>query len=86
MWIHRSSYIPVKVEFYDRQDRLHRVYEAVEVETVDGFPTVTTSRITDVQSGSETTLEFKRVAYNIGLEDELFSERYLRTPPLQMLR
>ena len=86
MWIHRSSHIPVKVEFYDRQDRLHRVYEALEVGTVDGFPTVTISRIRDVQNGSETTLEFKRVAYNIGVEDEVFSERYLRTPPRKLLR
>lgn len=86
MYIHRSSFIPVQIEYYDDKDRKYREAKALSVETIDGFPTVTKSSMEDLRTGSTTVMEYSRVKYNIGLEDELFSERYLRSPPKEMLR
>ena len=86
MWVHRESFIPVKVEYLDRQAKPYRQYEALGVETIDNLPTVTKSRMRDLRDGGETLIEFKRVAVNLDLPEEIFSERYLRSPPRQHLR
>jgi len=86
IWIHRGTFIPVKVEFFDDQDRKYRVYEATKVETVQGHPTVTESRMKDLVRGGMTTLKFRRVQYDVGVRDETFDERFLRNPPRSLLR
>lgn len=86
IWIHRTSYLPVKVEFYDKQDRKHRVYEALKVDQIQGHPTVIRSRMRNLQTGGETTLTFSQVRYEIGLDEDVFSERHLRNPPRSHLK
>lgn len=85
-WIHKTSFIPVKTEYYDDQDQVYRIYEALKVDTIEGFPTVTRSRMKDLKTGGETTMGYSSVAYNIGLPEDIFTERYLRNPPRKYLR
>ncbi len=85
MWIHKQTFIPVKVEFYDTQGNAYRRYEALEVKTIQGFPTVIKSRMQDLRDKSETVLSFSQVQYNMGMPDDIFNERYLRNPPNQYL-
>lgn len=86
IWIHRTTFIPVKAEFFDAQERKYRVYQATKVETVQGFPTVMESRMEDMVRGGKTTLEFSRVRYDVGIDDDIFDERFLRNPPRELLR
>jgi hypothetical protein len=86
IWIHRGTFVPVKVEFFDAQDRLYRVYQATKVETVQGLPTVVESKMEDRVGGGSTTLKFSRVQYDLGIGDEIFDERFLRNPPRDLLR
>lgn len=85
-YIHKSSFIPVKVEFYDASGTKYREGEALKVEMVQNLPTVTMARMKDLQTGSTTTLSYDKVEYNIGLEDDVFTERYLRSAPAQHLK
>lgn len=85
MWIHKRTFIPVKIEFYDKQGDPYRVYEALAVETVQGYPTVMKSRMQDLRDKSETVLVFGRVQYNMGIPETIFEEQYLRNPPQQYL-
>ena len=86
LWVHRDSFVPVRAEYFDRQDRKYRQYEALEVSIVQGYPTVIKSRMSNLRDGGETVLEFDRVAYDLGLPERIFSERYLRQPPMSLLR
>lgn len=86
MWIHRDSFVPVKVEYYDRQGEKYRVYEALAVETIEGYPTVTEARMQDLRSGGETVLRFSRIDYDLEIPQEIFTERYLRQPPGQYIQ
>ncbi|MBE3070507.1 MAG: outer membrane lipoprotein-sorting protein [Planctomycetes bacterium] len=86
MWVHRKTFVPVKIEYYDKKGEKYRVYEALKVETIDGYPTVTKSRMKDLTGGGETVLEYSDVKYNLGLPDDIFTERYLRQPPRKYLR
>lgn len=86
MWIHRTKFIPVKTEYYDKQGQKYREYTALKVEDIQGFPTVTKAQMKDFRTGSTTVLEYTKVEYDVGLADDLFTERYLRTPPRDQLK
>jgi outer membrane lipoprotein-sorting protein len=85
-WIDRNSFIPNKVEYFDDKGEKYRVCEALEIVDVNGFPTVARARVKDLRSGGQTTVTYSKVAYGVSLEDEIFSERYLRKPPRRHLR
>lgn len=80
MWIHKDTYIPVKIE-YESGGEVYRVAETLGVEDVEGFKTVTKSRMRDLKSGGETTISYSDVDYNVGLPEDIFTERYLRRAP-----
>ncbi|KAF0092993.1 MAG: hypothetical protein E1N59_3250 [Puniceicoccaceae bacterium 5H] len=84
-WIHRTTFLPVKTEYLNAQGKVYRTYQALKVETIEGIPTVTESKMADQERGGSTTLRYPRVQYNLGLEDELFTERFLRNPPRELL-
>jgi hypothetical protein len=86
MWIHRGSGLVTKTEYYDEKDRKYREYEVLAVETIDGHPTVIKSKMSDERIGGHTILEYSGVAYDLGLPDDIFTERYLRRAPIQYLR
>jgi len=86
MWIHRGTFVAVKTEYYDRQGKKYRVYEAKEVKTIQGYPTVTKARMTDLRTKGYTDLEYTDVQYDIGLPESIFTERYLRRAPRQYLK
>ena len=85
MYIHKGTFIPVKVEF-EKGGNVYRVAEALKVEDIQGFKTVTQSRMTDKNAGTETTLDYVKVEYNTGLQDDLFTERFMRKPPQDVLK
>lgn len=80
-WVHKQTFLALKREYYDGNDNKYRQMKAQKVGTIDDIPTITSSVVQDLNTGSTTTVTFSEVKYNIGLEDELFQERYLRTPP-----
>lgn len=84
MWIHKGTFIPVKVS-YEKGGQEYRVAEALKVEDIQGYKTVTKSRMKDLKSGSETVLEYASVAYDLGLPEDTFTERFLRNPPRNLL-
>jgi hypothetical protein len=83
--IDRKTYVPMKMDFFDKEGRLYRIIESKKVDVIQDFPTVTKSLVSDLKSGSKTEMEFTEVKYNIGLED-IFQERYLRRPPREAIR
>ncbi|WP_317931016.1 outer membrane lipoprotein-sorting protein [Halioxenophilus sp. WMMB6] len=83
--IDKTTFIPMQIEFFDSQDRLYRKVQALKVETIQGYPTVTYSRIEDLLNGGATEMQFRHIKYNLGLPEDIFSERSLRTPPRQWL-
>ena len=81
VWIDRATFLPLKAEYYDKEGRKYRAVEALEVRTIQGHPTVIKSRAQDFAGRGETVTEFLDIRYDIGLDDKIFTERYLRRPP-----
>lgn len=84
--IDRKTYVPLKMDFYDKNGQLYRTIESTKIEEIQGFPTVVKSLVSNLQTGSKTEMEFSKVQYNIGLDDDIFTERYLRRPPREAIR
>ncbi|MCH7494201.1 outer membrane lipoprotein-sorting protein [bacterium] len=86
MVVHRDSWLPVWVEYRDRQGVPYRLYQALGITTIDDIPTVTRAVMKDLRSGGQTLVRYGRVAFNLGLPADLFTERSLRHPPQAWLR
>jgi len=83
--IDRKNYVPMKMEYYDKNGKLYRVIESRKIEMIQDFPTVVGSVVSDLNTGGKTEMEFSDVKYDIGLED-IFTERYLKAPPREATR
>jgi len=86
LWIDRKTFLPMKAEYLDADGKKHRVVEALEVKQIQGFPTVTKSRVSDLKSGGNTVSTFSEIRYDTKLPDRVFTERYLRRAPRRYLR
>jgi hypothetical protein len=84
LYIDRQTYLPIKAEYSDKQGRLYRRVEALEVADIQRHPTVIRARATDLLRGTSTENVFSNVKYDIGLKDSIFTERYLRRPPKEV--
>ena len=86
VWIHKATFLPVKGEYYDAAGSKFREMQALEVKEIQGFTTVVKSQMSDLRTGSTTTISYNKVEYNVGITEDLFTERYLRNPPRAQLR
>ena len=80
-WIDKNNFLPLKEEYYDKKGELSKVFTAEEIMDIKGFPTVTKRMMKNLLSGHRTEVAFTKTDYNIGIEDSLFSERFLKQPP-----
>lgn len=94
VFIDKTTFMPMKMEYYEKEDKLYRIIESKTLEmikaTEDGkevaYPTVTESVVKDLKSGSTTEMTFSDIQYNLGLNDTIFTERYLKRPPREAMR
>jgi len=88
-WIDKSTFLSLREEYYDLQGELVRVFTADKIEDITAgdaaartpFPTVTRRTMRNVKTGHRTEVTFASVSYNVGLTEDIFTERYLRRPP-----
>lgn len=93
-YIDKTRFITDKMEFYKKPDILYRVMSVLKVEDITAkgktgtvvFPTVVESMVKSIETGSVTRMTLSKVAYNVGLSKDIFSERFLRRPPRDMTR
>lgn len=85
-WIDKKTFLPLKEEYYDGQKTLARVFTADKIESIAGkdgksYPTATKRTMKDVKSGHATEVSFAGLAYGVGLDDGVFTEKALQRPP-----
>jgi len=85
-FIHKKSFLPIQVTYFDKRDHPLRQYKAIKVEKVQGRLTVVKSSMANLQTGSSTVMAYADVAYDVGLPERIFTERYLRKAPRKYLR
>jgi hypothetical protein len=85
-WIDRTNFLPMRIDYTNASGDVYRRVEVLRVEEVEGYPTVTQSRVTDLTGGGQTDMQFRYIDYDLGLDDSVFTERSLRNPPRQWLQ
>ncbi|KAA3604389.1 MAG: outer membrane lipoprotein-sorting protein [Calditrichaeota bacterium] len=80
-WVDKVDLLPLKIEFYDKKDKLEKVFRAVKIEEINGVKTVTHRQMEDVKKKHTTDIFFESIDYNVGLTEDIFTERYLRKAP-----
>ena len=63
-----------------------KVFTADRVEAIKGFFTVVNRTMKNMQSGHRTEVTFSKTDYNVGIQDNLFSERFLKRPPKKWIK
>jgi hypothetical protein len=80
-WVSRRTFIPVRIEYYDRDDRLLKVGSFAGVHEVKGIPTPASIVMANVQTGHRTEITFQEVDFDRALECDLFTRRQLTRVP-----
>lgn len=81
VWVDKQTFLPMKAEYLTAPGKPYRRVEVLESKVIEGFPTVTKSKVTNLVNGAHTVSEFSKIKYNIGVKESIFTERYLRRPP-----
>lgn len=85
-WVDKERWLPLREEYFDARGDQVREFMADEVEAVGSHWMVTKRTMRNLQTGHRTEVMFKDVAFDVGLEEQLFTERFLRRPPRQWIR
>ena len=85
MWVHTGTFLPTKVEYFDKKGAKYREMTVNAVAKIGGHPTVTKATMQDLRAGTTTVIEYSDVGYDLGLPDRVFKERALRRPPTKFL-
>lgn len=85
-WIDRERWLPLKEEYFDAREEKVRVFTANNVTQVGGRWTAMARTMKNLQTGHRTETSFDTMSYDVGLKQNLFTDRYLRKPPRKWIR
>ncbi len=77
MQVPSSNWLPTKIEFYDENEQLSKVLTNREIEQIDGNWTAREITMDNAQKGTRTVLRLTEVRYNVSLDDQIFTTRYM---------
>ncbi len=80
--VDQEHFLPLKEDYVDAQGKLLRSFSADKVEQVGGRWTITARTMKNHQTGHRTEVLFKEVQYDLGLADDIFTERNMKNPVL----
>lgn len=75
--IDKKTWVRTSADMYDKNGKLVKKMKCPEVKMIDNYATTMVVEMTDVQSGHKTKIIMEEVKYDIGLDDDLFSQRRL---------
>lgn len=93
-WVDKQTFMTMKMEYYKNSGRCARVIEVLKIENIESkennqnilYPTAVLTEARNLETGSRTTMVFSRILYNTGVAADVFTERYLRRPPRDVMR
>ncbi len=77
-WIRKSNFIPSKADFFDTKGEYEKQGKFTEVKNIQGINTATHIEMHNVKNGRTTLVDLSNIAYDKGLKDDIFTERYMK--------
>lgn len=78
VWIRKDIWLPSRVDFYDKSGLIIKRAIYGGYKNIEGIWTATRQMMKSLRTQSETLLETRKVQYNTGLENEIFSHTVLK--------
>jgi outer membrane lipoprotein-sorting protein len=78
-WIDKADSVLYKIEMYDNKNVQVKLYEVLEFRDQDGRYSPWKVKLSDLKTGSNTTMEVQELVYDKMIPDNLFSDRWLET-------
>lgn len=85
-WIDKENFVLRREEYFDKRGELYKVFSADEVKQIQGFWTTVRRTMKNAQNVHRTEVSFSEVGYDVGIPNDLFTERSLRNPPARWVR
>ena len=79
VWVDKATMYPVHTEMYDKNDKLVKVLEVLDIQKLDGYDMPMTNKLKNVQTGHSTTLKIVKVQVDKPLPDRVFTQNFLTT-------
>lgn len=84
-YIDQTTYLPYQEDYY-KGDEVVKQMKAEEISDADGIMTITHRTMKDLKADRITHVIFENIDYNVGVKDDIFTERYLKNPPMQYIK
>ncbi len=80
VWVDKETMYPIHTEMYDKNDKLVKVLEVLDIQKIQGYDMPMENKLTNVQTGHSTTLKIAKV---VALDKEIparyFTQNFLTT-------
>jgi outer membrane lipoprotein-sorting protein len=80
-WVRKDNFVVIQELYYDKRGEQLKKLTVDKLEAIQGIPTVRKQTMRDLQTGHRSEVTYDDVRYNLGLGDDVFTERYLRRAP-----
>lgn len=78
MWVRQDNFYPVKVEFYDKNSTLWKLFESRNIKKNDEYWVASEAEMTDLKKEHSTKMITEKVELDKGLSDDIFTKRNLK--------
>ncbi|OIN96274.1 hypothetical protein AUJ66_06925 [Candidatus Desantisbacteria bacterium CG1_02_38_46] len=76
--VSRETFIPAKIEFFDKAGRLLKIMANSLIEKIEGKWVAREIKMTNVQDGHVTVLKMLKISFDQNLSDDIFTQRNLQ--------
>ncbi len=77
VWVNKQNFYVTQMELSDENMKLWKTFKAKN-EKIQNYWSITEMTMTDVQKDHKTVLKMEDMKFDTGLEDKLFTQRYLK--------
>lgn len=78
-YIDKNSYVPVRVEMFDKSENLYKVLDVNKLEQINNYWIPMANTMKNVQSGHSTVLTILKIEVDNPLSDKIFTPNFLKT-------
>lgn len=79
LFITKKDNLILKVEFYNKEEKLLKVLELSNYKKVQGVNTPMQTKLSTVATGTSTIIELQKVNYGMKIPEKVFTTKYLET-------
>jgi len=77
VWVNKENFTIPRMELFDKNEKLWKTFEG-EYEQIQGYWTMTSLTMTDVQKKHKTIMKIEDIQFDVGLDEKTFTQRYLK--------